>query len=101
MAGQPQFRGARWEYRSGLLQEGQLAPVQCYTRPTTDLSPVPPQEAGHTWCGWAEVAGWDAIPDPEYHGGTHRVMRVRGPVVNRDRTVVLDAAPVLVWVGDY
>lgn len=91
-----QFSGQTWTYRNDNLGEGQLTPVASYVKSQDDPTPADPQTAGHVWTGYAEIEGWDEIPDDNYHGGIRREMRVRGPVVNRNRNVVIDSAPVYV-----
>lgn len=89
----PSLHGKKWEYRDDNVQAGELTPVSCYVVSENDSTPATPESAGHIWTGFAEVDGWDEVPDANYHNGIRREMRVKGPVVNRNRSVVIDDAP--------
>jgi hypothetical protein len=93
-----EFTGRTWQYRDDSVQIGDLTPVSSYAVGRDDLTPTTPDACGYVLTGFVEVVGWDEIPDPAYYGGIRREMRVAGPVVNRNRSVVLDDAPVCVRV---
>ena len=95
-----QFSGQKWEYRNDTVEVGQLTPVSCYVVSMVDPTPASDEKCGHIWTGFVEVAEWEECPDPAYYGGMRREMRVRGPVVNRNRTVVIDDNPTCVLVDN-
>lgn len=100
-----QLSGKKWEYRNSLAKVGDLIPVACYTKSISDTTPIETSEirengGGHVWTGFVEVMGWDEIPDEEYYNGIRRELRVKGPVVNRKRSVIIDGAPNFVRVVD-
>jgi hypothetical protein len=94
-----QFSGQKWEYRNNNNQVGDLAPVACYFVSVNDLTPATPETGKYIATGFVEVAGQDEVPDDNYYNGIRRETQVKGPVVSRNRSVVIDDKPVLVRVA--